>query len=819
MKKPLTSSIIQQESMQIKPTKFVAVLIGAAVLTLAGCGGGGGGSPAATSSTTISGNAIKGPLTQAKINIYKTVNGAKGDLLQTVTSDANGSYTATITDYSGVVLVEAIATAETRMYDEATGQTVTPTLGFTMRASFVAQSGTTYSTQINPYTELATATALAATGGLSSANVEQSNSALAAALQFNPLTTAATFDADKKPTNAAAVALAAISEMALAGDQGCTTGDQAAKVTCITTALTTLGLGDTGIQTALQTNITAITTNLGLPTQTITDPAKADGSTPPVITPLEQAKAFISTLRSNAKALDAVDLSLQTELQKVSDDLSGRTAPIATSNVNALRIAMLGAQFWADVIQNPNATFVASKTFFKTNDYYQEPIGGCTFYADTNYDVVASTKAEAKAVGCASQSQYEDYIWAIDDNGEPKQCTAVGEWCGTKWSTRVRLTPDAVDAKKFTVYTQTREAKQTAKTFVYSYYDLQTNQYINNATVCPTNTDCYANAATFNEVRTHYGAPFPGNAATLTTQRDSNGRINAVNLAGELSPAYAVSYNFSSYYDEVLQRWVFKPNQTATVFGDKHNVALAGALTQVSNLEKLAISGSMALIKDGVLETRIELAEGSYLQATPDGSGGYSTTDGSQEMLLKLKGGSSASSFAGDLKISAFKLDKSNTSYIPTLMSFNGSVQRNDVSFFEGAITGEVLNYEDFNSGAALSEINAQTMRVGFVGSVIIPNRPVLKVSLSVTQKDTGSFDTDTSSLTGQYVQGYTTINLSGTGSATSKIVTLESTTGMKLVIDNSKSVYPLTNGGVAVGEFSPSTNTMTYTDNSYEQF
>jgi hypothetical protein len=73
--------------------------------------------------------------------------------------------------------------------------------------------------------------------------------------------------------------------------------------------------------------------------------------------------------------------------------------------------------------------------------------------------------------------------------------------------------------------------------------------------------------------------------------------------------------------------------------------------------------------------------------------------------------------------------------------------------------------------------------------------------------------------MVGQYVQGYTTINIGGTGNVTSEVVTLESTTGLKLVIDQSKSVYPLTYGGVAVGEFSPSTNTMTYTDNSYEQF
>jgi hypothetical protein len=780
------------------------------MLSLAGCGGG-SSSPTPSSSTTISGSAIKGPLANASISIYKTVDGAKGDLLQTVTSGPDGSYTATITGYSGVVLVEASATANTRMLDEATGTTITPTPGFTMRASFVAESGKTYSSQINPFTELATATALATDGGLSSTNVEKSNSDLAAALQFNPLTTVATFDSNNKPTNAAAVTLAAISEMALAGEQGCI-GDQAAKVTCITTALSTNGLGDPIIQTALQTNIDAITTALKLPAQTITDPANPE-TPPPVADALAQAKAFISTLRSNAKALDATDLSLQTELQKVSDDLSGRTAPIAASNVNALNIATMGAQFWDDVIKNPDAPYVASKTFYKTSYVttvgitdtdttpatvtpYSEAIGGCTFYKDADYLNEAKAKDEAKYVACStSQSNYEDYIPATDANGEYKQCMNLGDWCRTNWTTRIRLHPDSLSVNKFTVYTQTRATK---------YVVTSTNPFT-------TGEDRAA--------RKSYGAAFPGNAATLTLQRDNTGEVIAVNLAGELAPAFNVEFNFSSYFDANQDRWVFKPNAVATVFGDKHNVALAGALSQVGTLKKLAISGSMELIKAGALETRIELAEGSYLQVTVDGNGDYSTADGSQEMLLKLKGGSTASSIAGELKLSDFKSDVSKESYIPTLMSFKGSVQRNGVSFFEGTITGEALNYSAFDSSKPISSNNTQTMRVGFEGSVIIPNRPVLKVTLSATETDSGSIAPTISNLTGQFVQGYNTINISGLGSATSDVVTLESTSGLKLVIDKSKQVYPLTKGSDVLGEFSQSTNRLTYSDNSYEQF
>jgi hypothetical protein len=688
-------------------------------------------------------------------------------LLLAVTSDANGRYSATVTGYTGVVLVVASVIPVTTMFDEATGQTITPTADFSMRASFVAQSGVTYSTQINPYTELATATALAKTGGLSTANVEQANSDMAAALQFNPLTTVATFDANNKPTNPAAVALAAISEMALADYPGCTTGDQAKKISCVTTALANSGLGDAGIQAALQTNINVITAALGLPAQTVTDPASAGSGTPaPVATPVEQAKAFIGTLRSNAKALNATDLSLQTELQKVSDDLSGRTAPIATSNINALTVAVEAANFWNEVVMDPNADLNALLDTQTEQSRSFGPLGGCTLYKNPTYLVgeEATTRAEAKYVACGSYSQ-ANYVIATDTNGAYTSCNAVGEWCGTKWSTRVRLHPDPTDANRFTVYTQTREAK------------------------------VFYGAA---EQRTHYGATFPGNAATLTIQRDYSGELPNVNLTGELSPAYSVVGN------------------VATVFGDKHNVALSAALTKVDALHTLALSGSMELIKNSLLETRIELSSGSYIQG--NNVGNYGDPDNSQEIFLKLKGGSVASSFTGDLKISDFKMDASNTTYIPTFLSFSGSVQRNGVSFLEGTITGKALNHDTFNSNQPRSTSNVQTMRFGFIGSVIIPNRPVLTASLSFTENDTGSSATDTFSLFGQYKQGYTTINLSGESSATVGTVTLESTTGIRLVIDKSDS-YPLTNKGVPVGSFDPSNNTLTYTDDTYEQF
>ncbi|MDO8456344.1 MAG: hypothetical protein Q7T07_05455 [Burkholderiaceae bacterium] len=820
------------------PIKNVATL--AMVALIAGCGGGGGSPAVDTSSLSIQGGAIKGPMSQAKISLYKvTADGKQGDLLQETTSDQNGQYSVTVNGYSGVVIMVASVVSGTTMYDEATGKTIVPATNFWMRASFAAEAGKTYSAQINPLTDLATATALSKTGGLTSTNVAQANKDLAESLTFDPLTSKPEFDATTKaPKNAAAAMLAAVSRMAESGALGCSAGEQAAKVACVTQALSEKGLTDAGVKASLQTYTNAMAFEAGLPAVTITDPS---GTAPSTTSPVEQTKAFFGTLRSNAKALDATDLSLQTELQAVSDDMTGRTIPIASTSVDALNLARLGVQLWNDVIKNDSAAFVQGKTFYGksfNNDasyfYGAPPIGGCSFYSDPGYDFLATSKAEAKYVACGTQAQVVQ---------APTSCVNLGDVCNTSWSTRVRLHPDAVDASKFTVYSQTRAAtikKQTAYLYAsstpyYKYYNPSIMQYRVDP-VCPAGASCtvvYPDSADVvcppgktctttvlqledKGLRKQYGAAFPGNAATLVSQRDSGGKITAVNLVGELSPGYEIGHG-SSYFDSSRSMWVNVP-PVVTVLGDKHNIALSAALSKVGDLDKLAVSGSIDLVKNGALETRMELIDGSYLQAKLD-QGSYSAQNGSQEMLLKLKASTAGSAVSGDVKLSAFKLDASSTSYIPTLVSFAGSVERKGVSFFEGTLTGEALNHASFKSNDPRSGANVQKVRIGFTGKVAIPTRPTLNVNLSVVNNNTGSSATSTATLGGQYSQGAIVINLAGQTSAASNVLTLTSSEGIQLVIDKSKTSYPLTKNGALVGQYATSSNRINYTDNSYEQY
>lgn len=763
--------------------RTAAAAMGALGMALVvGCGGGGGGgsdTPVAANST-VAGAAIKGAMANAEISLYKTTaTGTRGDKLTTVpasiASDASGNYSAVISGYTGVVMVEAKAVAGTTLYDEATGTTITPALGFSLRAVTFATAGQNITVQLNPFTELATVAALAKTGGLTGTNVAQANKDITEALTFDPLTTAAVFDpTSKAPKNALAAALTAISQMAQSGDLGCA-GNQAAKVACITSAIAAQGINAAAVQVALQTKLDAVVAANGLTTIAITVPS----GTPVIESGITAAKLLIGTLRSNIKALDADDMSLYTELQAVADDFKNHTAPVAGTSIEALDVARQATQFWYDVVQTSNAAFVSARSF---------SAGSCTLYSDSDYLVTATSKATAHYVACGT---LKDRVLPANALGEYKQCAANGELCYSNWSTRVRLHPDALDSNKFTVFTRTRKTDRFAAT-------VPTNGF----------------ASSYTDVDTSYGAAAPGNAASLVVGRDSVGQVNALALTGELSPGFTIGGG-NVFYSSNLNRWVFVEN-VATLLGDKENVSLVGTLTNVGGLYTLAVSGSVESIKNGALETRVELLAGSYLKAK-EGTSNATAQDGNEELLLKLKASTAGSAATGEFKVSAFAWDADQAQYQPTALAFTGSIQRNGVNFFEGTFTASKPDYATFHTNQARSATNVEKTGANFTGKVTITNRPVLNLQLSATNHDMGS-STDTT-LTGQYAQGSVTINIEGTSNAASNILTLTSTNGVKVVVDKSKTLYPLTKGSTAVGQFNSSNSRVDYADGTFEQY
>jgi len=229
----------------------------AALLVLAACGGGGGGSSdtasggggggSGTNTASATGIASKGLLANADVTAYAVnADGSadKSKALGTATTDATGRYTITGLPAGTAVILEVTPKASgTTMYDEASGETValTSSSDFSLTAAVVLDSSGTTSAQITPYTSMAVElakTQKAADSTKSIADViTAANTSISTALNVPILSAEPVFSSDKKPSNEAAVKLAAVSKLAQSDSVCGALGETLARVKCAVTKL------------------------------------------------------------------------------------------------------------------------------------------------------------------------------------------------------------------------------------------------------------------------------------------------------------------------------------------------------------------------------------------------------------------------------------------------------------------------------------------------------------------------------------------------------------------------------------------------------
>lgn len=171
---------------------FASTLLSIAFLTA--CGGSGGGSPPAPDpdpapeTAVISGTAIKGIIKFGIVKIYGVTNGVKDATpLIEGTTDANGDYSLTVEDYSGPVVIEITADANSMMKCDvlagcegtAFGLDIPLTSNFSLKALVPSVSANqTISTNVSALTTLAAALA-EDSGSISETSVNQANSQVA----------------------------------------------------------------------------------------------------------------------------------------------------------------------------------------------------------------------------------------------------------------------------------------------------------------------------------------------------------------------------------------------------------------------------------------------------------------------------------------------------------------------------------------------------------------------------------------------------------------------------------------------------------------
>ena len=746
--------------------KLTAVAFAA---TLVACGSGSDVVEADT--TTIEGAIVKGPVHKAKVAAYKVnADGSRGDKLgDEVRSEADGSYKLSFSGYSGVVVIEAAADGETAIKDEATGTDVKPGSSFKLRSAVpLSATSRTFKVQVNPLTDVAVAAAQRKTGGFSAANVEQANKDLRSSVTgFDPLEDKPTFDADGKATNAAGAMMAAVSQMAKQGDLGCSTGDTAVKINCVVGELSKRTNGLTDSMITLNTRLEEVKVATGVTAPKVKTP---DLTAVTPATAVTQAKAMIGGLRSNAKALDATDLSLTTELQAVADDMQNWVIPFSGTAVELNANIFHAAQYWQDFKAKSETaiTFPVRPTFGWYDYSGKSDYLSCGFYSDTDYKIEATKKSDAKYMACGSQ-------WAIGSD------SALGT---VAWSLRVRLHEGAT-TDQYTVYTQTRKAKVI--------WEQANSKYVEPAA----------------PVRTHFPTSFPGNVMQLSVTRNTAGEVVGASLKGEMAPDY-----------ERNTMGAF------TVVAAKRTVDFNAGYTKVNGIETVTLEGTgTAVNADGSVHSSIALGKGTLVQGAgfSQGDSGYKK-DGSHKAVMVIKAATARSAVEGQIEVTDAKLDASKTVYWPTNALFAGRVAKVangvETNFLKGSVRVQLVDFDKFNSNSPVSATNVQTIKSTIMADVNIPTRSVLGVDLTLLGNNRGSGNGSTVSLSGQYRQSPLVVNLdaSATDGVPAKVV-LTSSDGIRLELDGTKKQHPITRMGVSVGTYDEITKKVTYSDGTFEQF
>ena len=181
----------------------------AATAVLVACGGS-DAPTAAGASTTITGAAVKGPVNGATVNVYRIdAGGVKGALLATTTTGAGGSYSVTLTGYTGDVLIEVSGGTYT---DEATG--LTRPLSETMRVATTSGSeGGTITGIVTPLTTAAYSLGqVGGSGGVTIATYGAALNSIAAQFNLSAINLVTTTPAVTGTTNAYGQMLRAVSQ-------------------------------------------------------------------------------------------------------------------------------------------------------------------------------------------------------------------------------------------------------------------------------------------------------------------------------------------------------------------------------------------------------------------------------------------------------------------------------------------------------------------------------------------------------------------------------------------------------------------------------
>ncbi|WP_317204276.1 hypothetical protein [Janthinobacterium sp.] len=745
----------------------------ALALSLVGCGGGGSSDtpgPTTSAARTVSGTAAKGILQGATVKVFAiAADGTQGGTaIVSGTTGADGTFSLSIPADVLSFIVEVSGGPNAVTVDEATGLDVPISATFKLHSvvKLASADAGAYTGSVSPLTEMIVQTALAASGGLSDANISSAKTGFAAFFGFDPekvtpvnsnLSGAASASADEKLQS---VLLAAISKMAKDGKLGCA-GTDGEKLACVVGGIGKLakingsslevndslsGAIDTAATEVLadtKINKTGNTTILPLPKGSVP-------IVPPAANGLLAAKALFASLRSNLTALSNAGNSgaIDIRADAMRADFDQATAPLDQDLAKWMQLTTNGIDFLR--------AYKAGNDQVNTLEVYSGgmKIGGCNIYSDTSGNTPATAAGNAAAVGCS----------VIRKNVPGSQTF------GLEPNTYKRVTA------AFTIV----PASDTAYTYVararLETWNVGANERNRNLDVTLGN----------------YGSTSDSRATGTITYVKSGDTISSLVVNGSM-PARTDEFGVALTDRET---WSLSASRSA----------------EGGNLYKYAISGSIASVRKDAEVGKVSIADGSFVR-TEESVAGHVVSGGVREFSLGLAAEAGGSKVAGTLTMTKAMADKGGHDYMPTDVSFTGSLSTASAEFFSGTLHFTQTGYAQFDSTLPESAANFVAKNATLVGKLSIKDRPTLGLSLNASNT---AFHH--SSLTGQYNDGSSLINfsVSDNGAAT-KVTLISSADGVTVSVKDGSETVEVLKGGVKVAVLNTKNGHIDYADGSFE--
>lgn len=788
----------------------------AIALALSGCGGGGGDSaPTAAgpvAQRVVQGTAAKGLIKGAKVSLYEIdAQGMRATAaLATTTTGTDGTYRFEIPASVRNFVIEVSAAPGAVMADEATGTDLPVPESMKLRSIVtLADSATgTYEGTVSPLTEMIARTAQTADGKLPQQAIAQAKANVRTMLGFDPETvkpvnsnSAAAANASEDEKNQS-LALAAISQMGSTASADCGQSTPGERIACVVTRLAssvTVKNGEPGLEQnrlaqfrdAIQKvaqdqkiNRTGKTKVVGIPVltplpapapanpapTTPTDPEPTTPTTPttptPPTTPTTPEPTTPSTpgpvgaTPTQLEATKALFSSLRTNLNVLNEGAGFRaTADAIKADLNGT-VVPLGndaagmASLMSSAIDHLDM-IRASQYWYRT---YARVIDNVVYNYPTSYNI---TNGDG---GCDIVPSPLSMTCSVVQNNYLPGSGSTGIGAGNiVYSTRVlKLEPKPGSTTEYT-YTVHLE-KNTAR------YELY--------------------AIVGDTIKEPIGGTYTG---TLRLARNGT-TLTQLALNGRMTGRFNGDGTLASDYED----WKLDVNRSE----------------EANGLALYKFGGEFSATKAGQPTGQIAIADTSFLRVALPETGGKVAVNDANELQVTLNGNFGSTRMSGTLHASQDKLDKSQTSRMPTNVVFDGWIEHQGGIVFSGSAGIFRLGYENFDATLAESATNfvADTMEIR--GALTLPNRPRLSLVLGATR--TG---VDTANVNAQYRDGTSVINASVTAKAGERhpLVKVSSAQGVAFSFTSTSVPVQVTKDGAVVAELDLTKGIITYSDGSTE--